>query len=114
MARSTRSLYFFLGILPAGYDVDFGSPDETGNTTESIGSWPSFLRHEYEQKGLHTVDYRIYWRPWFIGILVVGGTFILPFAFGANQISHTSLGTHEGAGPGGTYQVDESRGTLER
>ena len=112
----TASVYFFLGILPAGYDVDFGSPDEAGNQVHSTATWPSFETHEYEQKGMHTIDYRVYWRPWIVGILVVNG-FPLPFAFGASQISHTSLGQYDATGPdkvpGGTYQVDESRGTLE-
>lgn len=91
--------------LPTGLEVDFGSPDETGTSQQDAGWWPAGLVHTYEEKGVHPIEQRIYWKAWAFGfydLLGVPGFFIIR----GTEVAAITERTIE-------YQVDESRGTLD-
>ncbi len=110
---------WWAGFLPTGLDVDFGSPDETGTAIQNTRyDWvlPQLAIHQYEQKGLHDVEYRVYWRPWTIVFALIQGIPGWPLGFPViltipvgNQIVASSVGQMPDP-----YEVSEIRGTLDR
>lgn len=109
--------------IPAGQELDFGSPDEAGETYQTVGWWPALIPHRYEQKGVTTIEYRVYWRELLIGCRLTFGPHpltIFPFGwyclnpftdlFVESDGTDVAFITENTLDP---YQVDESRGTLE-
>lgn len=113
-------------IIPNGQEIDFGSPDELGATFQSVGWWPAVIEHTYEEKGVHTAEYRAYWRQWLWGCKLTPGSFVelFPapphFAWGWHCAGLGDLFVNVDADEVAfftqnsfTYQVDESRATLK-
>ena len=96
--------YWPIGI-PTGQEVDFGSPDVEGTAVQDTGWWPAVLFHDYEEKGVHPIHHRIYWKGWALGFYLLLGAPVW-FFFGGTEVVAISEQTID-------YQVDESRGTLE-
>lgn len=110
--------------IPAGQEIDFGSPDEDGVTRQTANWWPALVDHLYEEKGVFDIEYRVYWREWLIGcdlspyLLGFGGWYCRdplgltgpPDLFVEADGTEVAFITQNTMDP---YQVDESRGTLE-
>ena len=80
--------YWPIGI-PTGQEVDFGSPDESGTAVQDTGWWPAVLFHDYEEKGVHPIHHRIYWKGWALAFYLVLGAPVWFFIGGTEVMAIT-------------------------